>query len=451
MDFELEIWSFIVMTITFIGHGYVGLVTAAVFADLGNKVWVIGHTKEKIENLKKGIVPIYEPLLDEMVQRNVKAGRLLPTLEFTQAIPESDVVFIAVGTPPKENGEADLSVVFSVANEAGKYLDGYTVVSVKSTVPVGTNYKVQELIEKVKPEKASFAMASVPEFLRQGQAITDTLHPYRVVIGTDTKQAEEKMVELHKPILESTENKDTHLVLTNIPTAEMIKYASNAFLATKISFANAIAQLSEKVGSDGKKVLEAVGLDNRIGNAFLQAGAGYGGSCFPKDVSALIKIADSYKYHFGLLEEVEKINREAMDAISHKAEKMLGDLHGKQIALLGLSFKPDTDDMRFAPAIRVIDYMLEKGAKIAAYDPIAIDNAKRQFLKGRDVFYAKDAYDAVKGADVVILMTEWNEFKEIDLAKVKTLVKTPNLIDGRNIYDPEKVEALGFAYIGVGR
>ena len=244
-----------------------------------------------------------------MVQRNVKAGRLLPTLDYTEAIPQSDAVFIAVGTPPKENGEADLSVVFSVAEEVGKHLDGYTVVSVKSTVPVGTNYKVKDMIEKVKPQAAEFDIASVPEFLRQGQAIPDTLHPYRVVIGTDTKRAEETMVELHKPILQDLDNKDTHLVISNIPTAELIKYASNAFLATKISFANAIAQLSEKTGSDGPKVLEAVGLDSRIGKAFLHAGAGYGGSCFPKDVSALIKIADSYGYHFGLLEEVEKINK----------------------------------------------------------------------------------------------------------------------------------------------
>lgn len=439
------------MTITFVGHGYVGLVTAAVFADLGNTVWVIGHTPEKVENLKKGIVPIYEPLLDEIVKRNVKAGRLLPTLDYTKAIPESDAVFIAVGTPPKDNGEADLSVVFAVAKEVGKHLGDYTVVSVKSTVPVGTNYKVQEIIEEVKPKGAEFAMASVPEFLRQGQAIPDTLHPYRVVIGTDTKRAEEKMIELHKPILEEDDNKETHLVLTNIPTAEMIKYASNAFLATKISFANAIAQLSEKAGSDGPAVLDAVGLDNRIGKAFLHAGAGYGGSCFPKDVSALIKIADSYGYQFRLLEEVENINKKAMDSISEKAERMLGDLKDKNVAILGLSFKPDTDDMRFAPAIRVIDYMLEKGAKVSAYDPIAMDNAKKQFLKGRDVNYTDNAYDAVKDADVVILMTEWNEFREIDLEKIKSLTRTPNFIDGRNIYDPKKVKELGFNYVGVGR
>jgi UDPglucose 6-dehydrogenase len=439
------------MTITFVGHGYVGLVTAAVFADLGNTVWVIGHTADKIENLKKGIIPIYEPLLEEMVQRNVKAGRLRPTLDYTEAIPHSDVVFIAVGTPPKDNGEADLSVVFNVAEEVGKHLDGYTVVSVKSTVPVGTNYQVKEMIEKVKPESAQFDIASVPEFLRQGQAIPDTLHPYRVVIGTDTKQAQEKMIELHQPILHAVDNKDTHLVLSNIPTAEMIKYASNAFLATKISFANAIAQLSEKTGSDGPKVLEAVGLDSRIGNAFLYAGAGYGGSCFPKDVSALIKIADSYDYHFGLLEEVEKINKEAMNAVSQKAEKLVGDLKGKNVAILGLSFKPDTDDMRFAPSIRVIDYMLEKGAVVKAYDPIAIENAKRQFLVGRDVTYMENAYDTVTDADVVIVMTEWNEFKEMDLEKIKLLVRTPNLIDGRNMYDPEKTRELGFTYLGVGR
>lgn len=439
------------MTITFIGHGYVGLVTAAVFADLGNTVHVIGHTAEKIEDLKKGIIPIYEPLLEDMVQRNVKAGRLIPTLDYTEAIPHSSVVFIAVGTPPKENGEADLSVVFSVAEEVGRHLDGYTVVSVKSTVPVGTNYKVKEMIEKVKPANATFDIASVPEFLRQGQAIPDTLHPYRVVIGADTEKAKDVMVELHNPILQSPDNKDTHLVLSNIPTAEMIKYASNAFLATKISFANAIAQLSEKTGSDGPKVLDAVGLDNRIGKAFLYAGAGYGGSCFPKDVSALIKIADSYGYHFSLLEEVEKINKEAIAGISHKAEKLLGDVQGKTVAILGLSFKPDTDDMRFAPAIKVVDFLLEKGAVVKAYDPIAMENAKKQFLKGRDVVYTENAFAAVTDADLVIVMTEWNEFKEMDLTNVKELMKEANLIDARNIYDPAETKKLGFTYLGVGR
>ncbi|GIW61428.1 MAG: UDP-glucose 6-dehydrogenase [Patescibacteria group bacterium] len=431
------------MTITFIGHGYVGLVTAAVFADLGNKVWVIGHTPEKIHNLQKGIIPIYEPGLEELVKRNLDAERLLFTLDYTPAIPESDVVFIAVGTPPKPTGEADLSVVFDVAKKIGENMDGYTVVITKSTVPVGTNRKVQKIIAEVKPEKAIFDIASVPEFLREGQAISDTLHPDRIVIGTDSPKAKELLVRLHSPI-------DGQLVLTNVETAEMIKYAANAFLATKISFANAIAYLSEQVGAEGPKVLEAVGLDNRIGKAFLNAGVGYGGSCFPKDVKALIAIAKEYGYDFGLLKEVEEINKQAMTRTVIKAKKLLGDLKGKTIAILGLSFKPDTDDMRDAPSIVIINHLLESGAVIRAYDPIAMENAK-QLLDNSKITFTTDAYHAVTGADLLIVVTEWNEFRQLDLSRVKKLMKQPNIIDGRNIYLPEIARSLGFNYLGVGR
>lgn len=430
------------MTITFLGHGYVGLVTAAVFAELGNTVWVIGHTKEKIENLKKGILPIYEPGLEEIVKRNVKAKRLLFTLEYDEAIPQSSAVFIAVGTPPKKTGEADLSVVFEVAEKIGKHLDGYTVVITKSTVPVGTNYKVKEIIEKVIPKKASFDVASVPEFLREGQAISDTLHPDKIVIGTETQESQDVLVDLHKPI-------DGVLVLTNISTAEMIKYAANAFLATKISFANAIAQLSEKNGADGMEVLSAIGIDRRIGTAFLNAGAGYGGSCFPKDVKALIAIADSYGYDFRLLKEVEEINKQAMLAIVEKAKTLLkNNVKGKTIGILGLSFKPDTDDMRDAPSIVVINKLQELGAKIKAYDPIAIENAKRLL---KNVEYCTDSYSAVQDADMIIVMTEWNEFRQLDLEKMKKVMRQPILLDGRNIYDPEQAKKIGFTYRGVGR
>lgn len=438
------------MTITFIGHGYVGLVTASVFADLGNTVHVIGHTPEKIENLKNGIIPIYEPGLQELVKRNISKGRLLFTLDYVPAIPQSDVVFIAVGTPPKENGEADLSVVLSVAEEIGKHLDTYTVVITKSTVPVGTSEKVREIIQKVKPENAEFDYASVPEFLREGQAISDTFQPDRIVIGTDNERAQNVLIELHKPIA-TRGNTEVPVVLTNIPTAEMIKYASNAFLATKISFANAIAQLSEHAGADGPKVLEAIGLDERIGSSFLNAGAGYGGSCFPKDVKALIAIAGQYGYDFTLLKDVEAINKQAILSIVEKAKTMLGNLQDKTISVLGLSFKPDTDDMRDAPAITVINALVEQGAKIQAYDPIAIDNAKRRFKSSENITYATDAYAAAKDADLVILMTEWNEFKELDLGKLKDAMRQPNLIDGRNIYKPEKAKAAGFTYLGVGR
>jgi len=433
------------MTITFIGHGYVGLVTATVFADLGNKVHVIGHTAEKVDNLKKGILPIYEPGLEEMVKRNVDAGRLLFTLDYKPAIPESDVVFIAVGTPPMPTGEADLSVVYKVAEEVGKHLEGYTVVIVKSTVPVGTNFKVQELIEKVKPGGAMFDIASVPEFLREGVAIDDTLHPSRIVIGTEKDKARNVLVELHKPI-------DGERVLTNVKTAEMIKYASNAFLATKISFANAIAQLSEQTGANGPDVLQAVGLDHRIGTAFLNAGAGYGGSCFPKDVKALIAIAESYGYDFKLLKEVGEINKQAIGAIVTKAQKMFGgDMQGKKIGILGLAFKPDTDDMRDAPSIVVINKLLEAGAIIQAYDPISQKNAQHILRDKKDIFFVDGPYAVAKDADLVILMTEWREFKEMDLGKIKEAMKQPLFIDGRNVYEPEKMKAEGFTYIGVGR
>lgn len=429
------------MTITFIGHGYVGLVTASIFADLGNTVWVVGHTPEKVENLKKGIIPIYEPGLEEIVKRNVKAGRLLFTLDYDKAIPASSVVFIAVGTPPKSTGEADLSVVFEVAEKLAPHLDGYTVVSVKSTVPVGTNQKVKEMINKKKKDKAEFDIASVPEFLREGQAISDTMHPDRIVIGSETKKASQTMSELHKPI-------DGQFILTNVETAEMIKYAANSFLATKISFANAIAQLSEKVGADGIKVLEAVGVDKRVGPSFLAPGAGYGGSCFPKDVKALIAIAKGYDYDFKLLKDVEEINKEAMQGVIRKVEELIGDLKGKKVAILGLSFKPDTDDMRDAPSIVVINKLQEKGAIINAYDPIAVNNAKRLV---KNVNFAKDSYDAAKDSDVLIVLTEWNEFRQIDLEKIGSLMSKKKIIDARNIYDPEKMRGLGFEYRGVGR
>ncbi|HEV2339476.1 MAG TPA: UDP-glucose/GDP-mannose dehydrogenase family protein [Patescibacteria group bacterium] len=432
------------MILTFVGHGYVGLVTAAVFADLGNTVWVIGHTEEKIENLKKGILPIYEPGLEELVIRNVKAGRLLFTLDYTESIPASNVIFIAVGTPPKPTGEADLSVVFEVAEKIGQHLDGYTVVITKSTVPIGTNRKVKAIIEKEKTEKVEFDIASCPEFLREGQAISDTRHPDRIVIGTESDKAQKVLIELHKPI-------DGEFVLTNIETAEMIKYAANSFLATKISFANAIAQLSELTGANGPEVLKGVGFDKRIGNSFLYAGAGWGGSCFPKDVKALIAIAKDYNYDFTLLKDVEEINRQAMLAIVTKVRKALqGNVKGKTIGVLGLSFKPDTDDMRDAPSRIIIPKLLELGAIVKAYDPIAINNAKK-LPEFSGLSFCHDAYEAAKETDVLLLITEWSEFKQLDMKKMKSLMKGNTLIDGRNIYDPSKMQDIGFIYVGVGR
>jgi len=430
------------MTITFVGHGYVGLVTASVFADLGNTVWVIGHTKEKIENLKKGILPIYEPGLEEIVKRNVKAKRLLFTLDYAESIPNSDAVFIAVGTPPKANGEADLSIVFEVAKKIGEHLGSYTVVVTKSTVPVGTNKITKEIINKAKPKGVTFDIASIPEFLREGQAISDTLHPDRIVIGTDSKEVEKLLVELHEPI-------GGNYVLTNIETAEMIKYAANSFLATKISYANAIAYLSELTGADGPRVLEAVGLDKRVGSQFLFPGAGYGGSCFPKDVKAMIGIAKKAGYDFSLLKAIEEINQQAMERIVEKAKKLLdGKVKGKTVGILGLSFKPNTDDMRDAPSIVVINKLQDEGAKIKAYDPIAMNNAKK-ILK--NVEFRPDSYSVAKACDILIIMTEWNEFRQLNLSKIKDSMKKPVLLDGRNIYEPHKARELGFVYTGVGR
>ncbi|MBI2621310.1 MAG: UDP-glucose/GDP-mannose dehydrogenase family protein [Candidatus Levybacteria bacterium] len=429
------------MTITFIGHGYVGLVTAAVFADFGNTVHVIGHTPEKINNLKKGIIPFFEPGLAELVKKNVEAGRLLFSLDYDPGVKQSDIVFIAVGTPPQKTGDAELSTVYDVAEKLGKNLKNYTVVATKSTVPPGTNKRIERLISEVLPKDATFDIASVPEFLREGTAIEDTLHPDRVVIGTKSPRARRLLIDLHKPI-------DGTFVNTNLETAELIKYAANSFLATKISFANAIAKLSELVHADGVRVLDGIGFDKRIGRAFLYPGAGYGGSCFPKDVKALISIASDNDYDFALLDQVEEINRQAKRDIVRKARKILGEVAGKKVAVLGLAFKPNTDDMRDAPSIDIIELLKKEGAKVIAYDPKAMENAKKII---NDIELGENIYETVKAADLILFLTEWNEFKEADLLKIKKLMKTPNIIDGRNIYNPQQIIKLGFSYIGVGR
>ncbi len=432
------------MKITFIGHGYVGLVSASIFADLGNTVTVIGHTPETVSKLNDGKVHIYEPGLTELVQKNLAAGRISFTLNY-DSVKDAELVFVGVGTPPKESGEADLTTVLEVAESIGKSLSGYTVVITKSTVPIGTNKKVKELINKVKNPKAEFDVASCPEFLRQGSAISDTLYPDRIVIGTETKKAQDLLVQLHKPLQENT---NCPLVLCNLETAEMIKYAANSFLAMKISFANSIAQLSEVTGADALRVLEGIGFDKRIGNYFLQPGPGYGGSCFPKDVKALISIAKDYHYDFELLKEVENVNHSAKKSVVEKAEKLLGDLEGKKIGILGLAFKPNTDDMRFAPSIEIVEWLRQKGAEITAYDPQSMEKAKK-IITG--ITFSDDSYAVTKDADLLIVVTDWNEFKELDFNKIKENMKSYNIIDARNIYDPEKMKSLGFKYIGVGR
>ncbi len=429
------------MTITFIGHGYVGLVTAAVFADFGNTVYVIGHTQEKIDDLKKGITPFYEPGLTELVKKNIKAKRLLFTLDYNPAIPDSDAVFIAVGTPTTKTGDANLKTVLSVAEKIAKHLSGYTVVATKSTVPSGTNRKVSRIIQENKPQGAEFDYASIPEFLREGSAISDTLHPDRVVIGTKSDRAKKLLVDLHKPV-------DAPVVSTDFDTAELIKYAANSFLAMKISYANAIAKLSELVGADGIKVLEGIGMDNRIGDKFLAPGPGYGGSCFPKDVRALITIAKDFDYDFGLLNQTEQVNSQAKRDIVKKVRHALGDVRGKRIGVLGLAFKANTDDMRDAPAIDILELLKNDGAIISAYDPEARETAAKVIS---DITFAKSAKEALTDADAMLVLTEWNEFKDLELKQVKKWLNSPLIVDARNLYNPEEARELGFNYIGVGR
>lgn len=429
------------MQIAVIGHGYVGLVTASIFADLGNIVYVVGRTKEKIDKLKKGITPFYEPGLAEIVKRNIEANRLFFTLNYKDAIPGSKIVFICVGTPSLSNGEADLSSVFQAATEIGKNINDYVVVVTKSTVPVGTNKKVGKIIDKKKQSKVSFDIASCPEFLKEGTALSDTLNPDRIVIGVESPKARDLLLDLHKPI-------DGETIITTIETAEMIKYASNALLSTKISFSNAMSFICDKVGADVEEVMTAVGLDKRLGRSFLYPGVGYGGSCFPKDVKALIAVAGNYGYNFELLKAVNKINQEARERFVEKIVKTMGSVKNKTIAVLGLSFKPNTDDMREAPSVTIIRSLVQLGAKIKVYDPVAMENAKKILP---DLTFCLNPQETAIGSDALVVLTEWNEFKQLDLKSMKKVMKGSYLFDGRNIYDPVKVKKAGFIYKGVGR
>ncbi len=430
------------MKITIIGHGYVGLVTACIFADFGNEVAVIGHTKEKIERLNNGDPIIYEPGLSELLVKNLKAKRIKFYLDDYQPIKESDIILITVGTPPKENGEPNLSSVIEVAKKISKNLskkaNHFTVVACKSTVPVGTNRLIEKII-KTKNKISNFAVASCPEFLREGTAIYDTLNADRIVIGSESKKAIEILLKLHQPF-------NGERVVTNLSTAELIKYVSNAMLATKISFANLIAFYSEKVGADVEAILDAVGLDKRIGRIFMNPGLGYGGSCLPKDIAALIDTGKKLKVNTKLLQAVEEIN-----FLTRKnfLEKILKNAPGKNIAIWGLAFKPNTDDIRFAPSIFLIENLLKNKYQISVYDPAAMNNIRKIF--GEKIFYEKDSYSAVKNKDALIIATEWNDFKQIDLLKVKSLLHQPYIFDGRNIYNPSLMKKIGFKYFSVGR
>ncbi len=429
------------MTITVIGHGYVGLVSACVFADFGNNVYVIGHTSQKIEKLRNGDPLIYEPGLKELLEKNLLAKRILFTTEYEKAISSSDIVFIAVGTPSKANGDADLGTVFQVAEKLAPHLKkGFTVVSCKSTVPVGTNRKIEGIINQYKPKNAEVAIASCPEFLREGTAIYDTLNADRVVIGSDSHKAINFLLKLHKPM-------NGKRVITNLASAELIKYASNAVLATKISFANLISFYCEKAGADVENVLDAVGMDKRIGRIFMDPGVGYGGACFPKDVKAIINIGKNLGIDPLLFDAVEKINYEAK---LNFAVKIMANTKTKKVAIWGLSFKPNTDDIREAPSLFIIGKLLDMGFKINVYDPVAESNVKKVFDETK-IKYFTDPYKAVDEVSALIILTEWNEFKQIDLEEVKKRMKDLIIFDGRNIYDHEMMKSSGFSYYSIGR
>jgi UDPglucose 6-dehydrogenase len=430
--------------ICMVGTGYVGLVTGACLADFGNEVTCVDVDEAKISSLKSGQIPFYEPGLRELVGRNMGKNRLAFTTALPESIQEDEIVFIAVGTPMGEGGAVDLSAVFDVAHTIAENLNGYKIVVNKSTVPVGTGARVRQIIQEQVQGKVAFDVVSNPEFLREGSAIGDFMHPDRVVIGTSSERARKVMSEIYRPLYLI----ETPIVRTTVETAEMIKYTSNAFLATKISFINEVANLCEKVGADIQVVAKAVGLDGRIGPKFLHAGAGYGGSCFPKDTMGLLHVAETASSELQIVKAAVAANKEQKERMVQKVVRAVGDLTGKTIGVLGLSFKPRTDDVREAPALYVVQRLQEEGARIRAYDPVAMSNAGHVV---RQVEFCDDAYTVCQGSDALVFMTEWNEFRELDMARIKGLLKEPVIVDTRNIYDPEEMENLGFRYVGVGR
>ena len=424
-----------------IGGGYVGLTTAACLADLGNHVMVVDIDQHKIAQLKRQQVPFYEPGLRELVERNANAGRLGFTTSYTDAIPGADYAIIAVSTPEGESGEADLSYVEAAATSIADHMDGPLVVVNKSTVPPLTGDMVSKVLKKRNSHHAA-TVVSNPEFLREGSAIHDFMHPDRIVVGSHDGEAAQKVADLYAPLEAPV------LITPNIYTAEMVKYASNAFLATRISFINEIAMISERVGADAKLVAEGMGLDKRIGAAYLDAGIGYGGSCFPKDVAALAALAERFDYHPGMLHAVMDINRDQRMLAIDKLRECLETLQERVVGLLGLAFKPNTDDLREAPSIDIAKVLLAAGAQVRAFDPAAMERT-RALLP--DVQYMGDAYDVADGADAIVIVTEWDEFRHLDMARVKQLMRRPVIVDGRNIYDPATMKGLGFTYRGIGR
>ena len=425
-----------------IGVGYVGLVTGACLADLGNHVACLNRSKQKSDNLKKGILPIYEPGLEEIVRRNLAAGRLTFTTSYDEAMEEARFVFVAVGTPSGSGGEADLAHVEAAVTEVAQRIRRPVTIVNKSTVPIGTGDWVADIVAAEMPDRSiPFWVVSNPEFLREGSGVYDFMNPDRVVLGSTSREAAERVAELYYPLQAET-------IITDLRTAEMIKYASNAFLATKISFINEIANVCEALGADVTEVARGMGTDHRIAPHFLGAGLGWGGSCFPKDVKALIHMASTHGTNPSLLRAVMEINYDQRKRAVTKLRHILGGFRGKRVGILGLSFKPNTDDMRDAPSVEIIRLLQYEGAEVQAYDPVAIDNARKQ-LDG--VAFCSDPYEVATGADALILVAEWNEFKQLDLARLRDLMKQPVLVDGRNIYDPRKMQELGFTYRGMGR
>ncbi len=432
------------MKIAVVGCGYVGLVTGACFANLGNEVVCVDIDTERVEGLNKGVIPFFEPGLRDLVELNAGEGRLRFTSGVKEAVQGADVIFIAVGTPSGQNGVADLSYVLAAARDIGAYMDSYKVVVIKSTVPVNTATKVRDVIISGQKGRMAFDVVANPEFLREGEAIRDFMVPDRIVIGVDSDAAKKIMLDIYKPI----ERTGRPILVTDVKSAELIKYASNAMLAVRVSFMNEFSRLCEAVGADIKVISKGVGLDSRIGARFLQAGAGYGGSCLPKDVRALIHMFRGNGLDASILSSVDAVNESQKLLVAEKAKRVLGDVKGRKIAVWGLAFKPKTDDMREAPSVVLINRLQEAGARVVAFDPVAKNNAKRVL---KDVEYAANPYDAVKDADCLVVMTEWDEFRELDRGRIKSLMKTANVIDARNVYEPAEMLAFGFNYIGVGR
>ena len=436
------------MNISIVGTGYVGLVSGACFAEMGADVTCVDIDRAKIERLLQGDIPIYEPGLDDLVKRNVAAGRLHFTTDLAACIDNVEVVFSAVGTPPDEDGSADLQYVLSVARTFGQHIRKYTILVTKSTVPVGTAQKVKAAVQEELDKRGvqvEFEVASNPEFLKEGAAIKDFMSPDRVVVGVESERAKEVMSKLYRPFLTN----NFRVYFMDIPSAEMTKYAANAMLATRISFMNDIANLCDLVGADVDMVRKGIGTDARIGNKFLYAGCGYGGSCFPKDVKALAHTAREYGYRMGVIEAVEAVNERQKGIVVEKLQRALGDLRGKTIALWGLAFKPETDDMREAPALVVIDKLLKAGAAVRVYDPVAMDECRRRI--GETVTYCTDMYDATVDADALVLITEWKVFRMPSWSVVRKAMRSPVLVDGRNIYDKQEMQREGFRYSAIGK